>query len=140
MANEDAKLTHLDAAGSANMVDVSEKSVTHRIAVARGTVTMRTETLDLIRSGNAKKGDVIGTARIAGILAAKKTHVTNRIRELRFHAGEMTQQELAERIGVSRQTVVAIEKARYSPTLELAFRIAAVFDVPLDAVFAYEPD
>lgn len=73
-------------------------------------------------------------------MAAKKTHVTNRIRELRFHAGEMTQQELAERIGVSRQTVVAIEKARYSPTLELAFRIAAVFDVPLDAVFAYEPD
>ena len=74
MANKDAKLTHLDAAGAANMVDVSEKSVTYRIAVARGTVTMRTETLDLIRSGNAKKGDVIGTARIAGILAAKKTH------------------------------------------------------------------
>lgn len=66
-----------------------------------------------------------------------KTRVTNRIRELRFHAGEMTQQELAERIGVSRQTVVAIEKARYSPTLELAFRIARVFGVPLDQVFRY---
>jgi len=69
----------------------------------------------------------------------RKTDVTNRIREMRFHASEMTQQELAERIGVSRQTVVAIEKARYSPTLELAFRIAAVFEVPLEAVFRYEP-
>ncbi|MFN3130659.1 cyclic pyranopterin monophosphate synthase MoaC [Roseibium sp.] len=67
-------LTHLDAAGAANMVDVSEKETTHRIAVARGQITMRAETLELIRSGNAKKGDVIGTARIAGILAAKKTH------------------------------------------------------------------
>ncbi|CTQ64154.1 cyclic pyranopterin monophosphate synthase MoaC [Roseibium alexandrii] len=67
-------LTHLDAAGAANMVDVSEKETTHRIAVARGHVIMRADTLELIRSGNAKKGDVIGTARIAGILAAKKTH------------------------------------------------------------------
>ena len=67
-------LTHLDAAGAANMVDVSEKETTHRIAVARGHITMRAETLQLIHSGNAKKGDVIGTARIAGILAAKKTH------------------------------------------------------------------
>ncbi|MBO9426628.1 cyclic pyranopterin monophosphate synthase MoaC [Labrenzia sp. R4_1] len=56
------------------MVDVSEKETTHRIAVARGHITMRSETLELISSGNAKKGDVIGTARIAGILAAKKTH------------------------------------------------------------------
>ncbi|MEM8703749.1 MAG: cyclic pyranopterin monophosphate synthase MoaC [Pseudomonadota bacterium] len=74
MSEQDQRLTHLDEAGAANMVDVSQKESTHRIAVARGTVTMRTETLDLIRSGNAKKGDVIGTARIAGILAAKKTH------------------------------------------------------------------
>lgn len=65
------------------------------------------------------------------------THVSNRIRELRFHAGEMTQQALADRIGVSRQTVVAIEKARYAPSLELAFRIAAVFAVPLEAVFQW---
>ena len=63
------------------------------------------------------------------------TTITNRIRELRFHAGEMTQQELAKQIGVSRQTVVAIEKAKYSPTLELAFRIAGVFGVPLNEVF-----
>ncbi|MES0881950.1 cyclic pyranopterin monophosphate synthase MoaC [Roseibium sp. SCP14] len=74
MSDQDTKLTHLDEAGAANMVDVSNKDATHRIAVARGTITMRQETLDLIRSGNAKKGDVIGTARIAGILAAKKTH------------------------------------------------------------------
>ena len=74
MGEQDPKLTHLDEAGAANMVDVSEKAVTHRIAVARGSVTMRRDTLELIRSGNAKKGDVIGTARLAGILAAKKTH------------------------------------------------------------------
>ncbi|WP_434051749.1 MAG: cyclic pyranopterin monophosphate synthase MoaC [Roseibium sp.] len=74
MSGEDQRLTHLDEAGAANMVDVSQKENTHRIAVARGSVTMRAETLELIRSGNAKKGDVIGTARIAGILAAKKTH------------------------------------------------------------------
>mgnify|MGYP000736759440 CR=1 FL=1 len=74
MTGQDPRLTHLDDAGTANMVDVSEKDVSHRIAVARGTVTMRAETLALIRSGNAKKGDVIGTARIAGIMAAKKTH------------------------------------------------------------------
>lgn len=67
-----------------------------------------------------------------------KTRVSNRIRELRFHAGEMTQKQLAERIGVSRQTVVAIEQAKYSPTLELAFKIARVFDRPLDEVFTYE--
>ena len=65
----------------------------------------------------------------------KPTRVENRIRGLRFHAGEMTQQELADRIGVSRQTVVAIEKAKYSPTLELAFGIAGVFGKPLEEVF-----
>jgi len=69
----------------------------------------------------------------------RTTAVTNRLRELRFHAEEMTQQELANRIGVSRQTVVAIERAKYSPTLELAFRIARVFDVPLEEVFNYAP-
>lgn len=67
-------LSHLDKAGAANMVDVSAKPVTDRTAVAEGAVVMRRETLDLIRSGDAKKGDVIGTARIAGIMAAKKTH------------------------------------------------------------------
>jgi putative transcriptional regulator len=69
----------------------------------------------------------------------KPTHVTNSIRALRFAAGEMTQAELADRIGVTRQTVIAIEQGRYSPSLEMAFRIARVFKVPLDDVFQY-PD
>jgi cyclic pyranopterin phosphate synthase len=68
-----AKLSHIDAAGEAHMVDVGGKAETVRIAVAEGAIRMRPETLDLIVSGNAKKGDVIGTARIAGIMAAKRT-------------------------------------------------------------------
>jgi len=66
-------LTHIDAAGEAHMVDVSDKAETVRIAIAEGHVKMAPETLDLIRQGNAKKGDVIGTARLAGIMAAKRT-------------------------------------------------------------------
>lgn len=67
-------LTHLDAQGAARMVDVSDKAVTDREAVAEGRVAMARETLDLILSGNAKKGDVLGAARLAGIMAAKRTH------------------------------------------------------------------
>jgi len=63
--------------------------------------------------------------------------IQNRIRQLRFDRGEMTQQALADRIGVTRQTVNAIELGKYSPSLEVAFRIAAVFAVPLDEVFQY---
>lgn len=69
----------------------------------------------------------------------KPTKVTNGIRALRFAAGEMTQADLAERIGVTRQTVIAIEQGRYSPSLEMAFQIARVFGVPLDEVFSYDP-
>ncbi len=69
----------------------------------------------------------------------KPTKVTNSIRALRFAEGEMTQAGLADRIGVTRQTVIAIEQGRYSPSLELAFRIARVFGVGLDDVFQY-PD
>lgn len=68
------------------------------------------------------------------------TRIRNNIRTLRFHAGEMTQQQLADKVGVSRQTVLAIEAAKYAPSLELAFRIAAVFGVPLEQVFQYEPE
>lgn len=68
------KLTHLDATGNAHMVDVSDKHVTSRSATARAQVTMLPETLALILGGTAKKGDVLATARIAGIMAAKKTH------------------------------------------------------------------
>ncbi|MBN8944670.1 MAG: cyclic pyranopterin monophosphate synthase MoaC [Rhizobiales bacterium] len=67
-------LTHLDASGQANMVDVSAKPVTERIAVAEGRVLMRPETLAIVKAGEAKKGDVLGTARLAGIMAAKRTH------------------------------------------------------------------
>ena len=66
-------LTHLDRTGAANMVDVGDKAVTERVAVAEGAVVMAPETLEAIRAGDAKKGDVIGTARIAGIMAAKRT-------------------------------------------------------------------
>ena len=67
-------LTHLDASGAASMVDVAEKAVTSRSASAEGRIVMQAATLDLIRAGAAKKGDVIGVARIAGIMAAKRTH------------------------------------------------------------------
>ena len=68
------RLSHLDKSGAANMVDVADKPVTERTAVAEGAVVMAAKTLELILSGDAKKGDVIGTARIAGIMAAKRTH------------------------------------------------------------------
>lgn len=66
--------------------------------------------------------------------------ISNDIRTLRFLAGEMTQAELGERIGVTRQTIAAIEAGKYSPSLEAAFRIAQVFDKPLDAIFRWEGD
>lgn len=67
----------------------------------------------------------------------KPTKVTNAIRSLRFAHGEMTQADLADRVGVTRQTIIAIEQGRYSPSLEMAFQIARVFDVALDDVFQY---
>ena len=70
-------------------------------------------------------------------MPAKPTRITNSIRALRFAHGEMTQAQLADRIGVTRQTIIAIEQSRYSPSLEMAFQIARVFGVPLDAVFQY---
>jgi putative transcriptional regulator len=73
------------------------------------------------------------------VAKAKPTRLTNSIRGLRFARGEMTQAQLAERIGVTRQTIIAIEQGRYSPSLEMAFQIARVFKVPLDEVFHY-PD
>jgi cyclic pyranopterin phosphate synthase len=68
-----AELTHFDGSGQAHMVDVSSKAVTDRVAVAEGWVRMRPETLALVEAGTAKKGDVLGIARLAGIMAAKKT-------------------------------------------------------------------
>jgi putative transcriptional regulator len=68
----------------------------------------------------------------------RPTKVTNDIRRLRFAHAEMTQAELAQRVGVTRQTIIAIEQGRYSPSLEMAFQIANAFDVPLDEVFHYQ--
>ena len=70
----------------------------------------------------------------------RPTRVSNSIRAHRFAAGEMTQAELADRVGVTRQTIIAIEQGKYSPTLELAFQIARAFRVPLDTVFHYPDD
>ena len=67
---------------------------------------------------------------------AKKTRITNNIRTLRFLANEMTQQQLADLVGVTRQTILAVENGKYSPSLELAFAIARVFGKPLEEVFA----
>ncbi|MBT3313587.1 MAG: helix-turn-helix transcriptional regulator [Anaerolineae bacterium] len=69
-----------------------------------------------------------------------KKRISNNIRKLRFFNDEMTQQHLAEKAGVTRQTIIAMEKDRYSPSLELAFKIAYVFGVPLEEVFAYDPE
>ena len=69
-----------------------------------------------------------------------KSIIQNNIRRLRFNSGEMTQQQLADEVRVSRQTIVAIEKGNYSPSLELAFRFAHIFKTPLEEVFTYNPD
>jgi len=66
-----------------------------------------------------------------------KTQIKNNIRTLRFFNDEMTQQALAEKVGITRQTIIALEQQKYSPSLELAFRIARAFDVPLEEVFTY---
>jgi putative transcriptional regulator len=68
-----------------------------------------------------------------------KSRISNRIRTLRFFHDEMTQEELAKRVGVTRQTIIAMEQEKYSPSLELAFRIARVFNLPLEEVFTYDP-
>jgi len=69
-----------------------------------------------------------------------KTELTNQIRRLRFENGEMTQQQLADKVAVTRQTIIAIEAGKYAPSLPLAFRIARTFDVPIEQVFQYEDE
>ena len=68
----------------------------------------------------------------------KKLRIENNVRKLRFLKDEMTQKELAEKVGVSRQTIVAIEKGQYSPSLELAFKLSTAFEEPIDAIFYVE--
>ena len=67
-----------------------------------------------------------------------KSEITNRVRRLRFDNGELTQQQLADRVGVTRQTIIAIEAGKYSPSLPLAFKLARTFGVPIEQVFQYE--
>ena len=69
-----------------------------------------------------------------------KYRINNHIRKLRFFQNEMTQQQLADKAGVTRQTIIAMEQGKYSPSLELAFRVALAFGVPLDQVFSYDPE
>jgi putative transcriptional regulator len=69
-----------------------------------------------------------------------KYRINNHIRKLRFFQNEMTQQQLADKVGVTRQTIIAMEQGKYSPSLELAFRVALAFGVPLDEVFSYDPE
>jgi putative transcriptional regulator len=68
----------------------------------------------------------------------EKRRINNNIRKLRFFQNEMTQQQLADKVGVTRQTIIAMEHGKYSPSLELAFRVALVFGVPLEEVFSYD--
>lgn len=70
----------------------------------------------------------------------QKYQVRNNIRKLRFNNGEITQEQLAEKVGVTRQTIIAIEGGKYAPSLELAFKIALAFDVPIGEVFSYETE
>jgi len=67
-------------------------------------------------------------------------HIINHVRKLRFENGQMTQQQLADRVGVTRQTIIAIESGKYSPSLPLAFKLARTFGVPIEKVFQYEGD
>jgi putative transcriptional regulator len=69
-----------------------------------------------------------------------ESQIKNNLRTLRFFNDEMTQEELAKKVGVTRQTIIAIEKQKYSPSLELAFRIAHAFNVPLEEVFSFDPE
>lgn len=69
-----------------------------------------------------------------------QSRISNNIRTLRFFHNEMTQKELAKKVGVTRQTILSIENGKYAPSLELAFRIAHVFDKPLEEVFSYDPE
>jgi len=69
-----------------------------------------------------------------------KSRISSNIRKLRFFQDEMTQKDLADRVGVTRQTIIALEQGKYSPSLELAFRIALVFDLPLEEIFTYDTE
>ena len=81
-----------------------------------------------------------GSPSIGVVFKMGKHTIKNTIRTLRFFRDEMTQEQLAEKVGVTRQTIIAIEKGKYAPSLELAFRIALAFEVPLEQAFSYEEE
>ncbi|MEL6287477.1 MAG: cyclic pyranopterin monophosphate synthase MoaC [Pseudomonadota bacterium] len=107
---ETAGLTHLNARGEANMVDVADKGVTRRTAVAEGRITMRPETFALLEAGDAKKGDVLATARIAGIMAAKRTaELIPLCHPLALSKVAVTFSPLADRRGLNVQAEVRVD-------------------------------
>ena len=119
MTDPPHELTHLDAAGAARMVDVGSKAVTHRVAKASAFVEMRPETLEMIVAGTVPKGDVLATARIAGIMAAKRTSelipmchplaITHAAVELTADRGERTGVRVTATVGVDGKTGVEME-------------------------------
>ena len=117
-----SRLTHIAASGEAHMVDVSDKAVTARIAVAEGFVVMQAATLALIREGDAKKGDVLGTARLAGIMAAKRTH-------------ELI--PLCHPVGLTRVTVdLTLDDALPGVRIEAMTKVAGQTGVEMEALTA----
>jgi cyclic pyranopterin phosphate synthase len=106
-----ADLTHLDAAGQADMVDVGAKAVTPRVATAEGFVAMRRATLDMIRAGDAKKGDALGIARIAGIMAAKRTHDLIPLQEEPPGVRVVATTKVAGQTGVEMEALTAVAVA-----------------------------
>ena len=126
-------LTHFNEAGDAHMVDVGDKAVTHRIAVAGGSISMQPETFEMVCSGTHKKGDVLGIARVAGIMAAKRTsdlvplcHPIGLTRvEVRFHTDEKAHEVLCEVQAETRsQTGVEMEAL-----IGLQVALATVYDM-----------
>lgn len=117
-----SRLTHIAASGEAHMVDVSDKAVTARVAVAEGFVVMQAATLALIREGDAKKGDVLGTARLAGIMAAKRTH-------------ELI--PLCHPVGLTRVTVdLTLDDALPGVRIEAMTKVAGQTGVEMEALTA----
>ena len=127
-----AKLTHLGETGEARMVDVSGKDVTERVAVAEGRVIMTAKTLDLVLSGDSKKGDVLGAGRIAGIMAAKKTHQLIPL----CHPLPITHCEIEFEIPDSRDRIVITASARV--TAQTGIEMEALTAVSVAALTIYD--
>jgi cyclic pyranopterin phosphate synthase len=126
------KLTHLAKAGEARMVDVSGKAVTERVAIAEGCVVMTAKTLDLVLAGNAKKGDVLGAARIAGIMAGKRTH------ELIPLCHPLPVSKIAVEIGPDRKLPGLIVRATAQVTGQTGVEMEALTAVSVACLTIYD--